>query len=125
MPIDYNSHQILIDETGGDQPLSQLGVGGKLDVPCISLLLRPDGSVRCRNEAFDLPDAVRKDIEELRPRDRGIEQEERARERQQTRTPLTAQDVRVPTSTAPVALFPAATRRWHWFRAFEGLSGTG
>ena len=60
--IDYNSHQILLDESGGDQPLSQVGVGGKLDVPALSLLLRKDGTVMLRNEAFDKTDPVRQDI---------------------------------------------------------------
>lgn len=61
-PIDYNSHQLLIDEAGGDQPVSQVGVNGKLEVPALTLLLSTDGSVSVRNEAYDLADAVRKDM---------------------------------------------------------------
>ncbi len=78
IPVDYNSHQLLIDETGGEQPLSQYGVGGKLDVPALSLLLRPDGSVMVRNEAFDVVDTVRKDMKSNY--DREIEESGKKRE---------------------------------------------
>ncbi len=62
--VDYNSHQLLLDQTGGDQPLSQVNVGGKLEVPAISLLLRPDGSVMVRDQSFDQHDTIRQDMED-------------------------------------------------------------
>ena len=39
-------------------------VGAPLDVPALSMMLRPDGSLMVRNEIFDYPDPVRKDIDE-------------------------------------------------------------
>jgi hypothetical protein len=63
--IDFNSHQLVLDVMGGDQPIPALGPGtaGKLPVPAISLVVRPDGTVVVRNQANDLHDQVRKDME--------------------------------------------------------------
>jgi len=62
--IDFNSHQLVLDVMGGDQPIPPLGPGtaGKLPVPALSLVVRPDGSVVVRNQANDLQDQVRKDM---------------------------------------------------------------
>ncbi|HMB08689.1 MAG TPA: hypothetical protein VKP69_33780 [Isosphaeraceae bacterium] len=62
MKIDFNSHEVVLDTTGGYQPLPPLGVGGApLAVPVTSLLVHPDGTVVLRNQADDLHDEVRKD----------------------------------------------------------------
>ncbi len=59
--IDYNSHQLMLDVTGGEQPLTPYQ-NGKIEIPVVTLLLRPDGSVVVRNQAFDVSDPVRKDM---------------------------------------------------------------
>jgi hypothetical protein len=77
--VDYNSRQILIDQTGGPEPISQVGAGGStLNIPSVSLLLRADGSVAVRNEAYDLPDQVRKDMDENYKRE--LKESDKARE---------------------------------------------
>jgi hypothetical protein len=63
--IDFNSHQFVLDVIGGDQPIPALGPGasgGRLAVPAVTLLVRPDGAVVVRNQASDLHDQVRKDM---------------------------------------------------------------
>jgi hypothetical protein len=63
--IDYTSHQVVLDVTGGDQPLPPVGAqGNRFEVPATTLLVRPDGSVVLRDQAVDAPDPTRKDIEE-------------------------------------------------------------
>lgn len=77
--VDYNSRQIVIDSTGGPQPISGVGANGApLDVPALSLMLRPDGSVMIRNQAFDYSDPVRKDIADNYKRE--LEESGKARE---------------------------------------------
>ncbi len=83
MLVDYNSHQVLLDQTGGDHPLQQVGVGGKLDVPAVSLLLRPDGTVMVRDQSFDLHDAIRQDMEDNY--DTELEESDKARENSNSR----------------------------------------
>jgi hypothetical protein len=62
--IDFNSHEIVLDTTGGTQPVPPLGAGNApLTVPATSLLVRPDGAVVLRNQADDLHDEVRKDTD--------------------------------------------------------------
>jgi hypothetical protein len=62
--IDFNSHEIVLDTTGGTQPVPPLGAGNApLTVPATSLLVRPDGVVVLRNQADDLHDEVRKDTD--------------------------------------------------------------
>jgi hypothetical protein len=69
--IDYNSHHIVVDTTGGLQPIAQVGAGGApLDVPALTILMRPDGLIAIRDETQDLPDPVRKDMEETYKRER-------------------------------------------------------
>jgi hypothetical protein len=61
--IDFNSHEIVLDTTGGMAPLPS-GVGnGAITMPSTSLLVRPDGAVVLRNQADDLYDEVRKDTD--------------------------------------------------------------
>ena len=63
--IDFNSKELVVDTAGGYQPIAPVGaVGAPLDVPALSMMLRPDGSLMVRNEIFDYPDPVRKDIDE-------------------------------------------------------------
>jgi hypothetical protein len=62
-PVDFNTHQIVLDAAGGQQPLPSGLAGGALDRPALTLLLRPDGSVLARSQAEDINNEVRKDIE--------------------------------------------------------------
>ena len=62
-PVDFNTHQIVLDAAGGQQSLPSGFAGGALDRPVLTLLLRPDGSVLARSEAEDINNEVRKDIE--------------------------------------------------------------
>jgi len=62
-PVDFNTHQIVLDAAGGQQPLPSGFAGGALDRPALTLLLRPDGSVLARSQAEDFNNEVRKDIE--------------------------------------------------------------
>ncbi len=62
-PVDFNTHQIVLDAAGGQQPLPSGFTGGALDRPALTLLLRSDGSVLARSEAEDVNNEVRKDIE--------------------------------------------------------------
>ena len=62
-PVDFNTHQIVLDAAGGQQALPPSLAGGALDRPALTLLLRNDGSVLARTEAEDVSNEVRKDIE--------------------------------------------------------------
>jgi hypothetical protein len=62
--IDFNSRDVVLDTGGGVKPLPPVGAsGGAFNVPALSLLVRPDGTVVLRNQAFDTHDEVRKDID--------------------------------------------------------------
>ena len=68
--VDYNSHQMVLDTSGGLKPIAQVGAtGAPLDVPATTLLMRSDGTILVRNESFDQPDAVRKDMAETYKRE--------------------------------------------------------
>ena len=71
MRIDFNSHQVVLDVMGGNQPIPPLGsgVGGRLEVPALSLVVRRDGAVVVRNQAQDVHDQVRKKIADNFSRD--------------------------------------------------------
>jgi hypothetical protein len=61
--VDFISRQLVLDSSGGSASIERLGASsGSIDVPVLSLLMRPDGSVVIRNEAQDKPDPVRRDI---------------------------------------------------------------
>ncbi len=61
--VDFVSHQIVLDVSGGKRPLPPLGVrGADFEIPALSLLVRPDGSVIVRNSAWDSKDEVRREI---------------------------------------------------------------
>jgi hypothetical protein len=66
--IDFNSHQLVLDlignkKTNGYQALPTGFVGPPIERPTVTLLLRPDGSVAVHNEADDLINEVRRDID--------------------------------------------------------------
>lgn len=64
-PIDFNSHQLVLDTMGGNQAIPPVGAGsGNLAVPAQSLVVNPDGSVVIRSQVNDLNDPVRKDMAE-------------------------------------------------------------
>ena len=61
--IDFNSHEVVLDTSGGDQLLPPIpGATGRVSVPVNALLVRADGSVILRSQSFDVNDEVRKDI---------------------------------------------------------------
>ena len=61
--IDFTTHQIVLDASGGGlQQLPRGMVGPAFERPVLTLLLRPDGSVAVHNEADDFANEVRKDI---------------------------------------------------------------
>ena len=62
-PVDFNTHQIVLDAAGGLQPLPPGFTGGAVERPALALLLRPDGSVLARAQPDDAANEVRKDIE--------------------------------------------------------------
>jgi hypothetical protein len=63
--IDFNSRQLVLDTAGGSKQIAPVGASGApLDMPALSLMLRPDGSVLLRSQASDVPDTVRKDMDE-------------------------------------------------------------
>jgi hypothetical protein len=63
-PVDFNSHQVVLDVMGGDQTIPPLGPGatGRLSVPALALVVRRDGAVVVRSQANDVHDQVRKDM---------------------------------------------------------------
>jgi hypothetical protein len=66
--IDFNSRQIVLDiignkKRGGYQDLPSGFVGPPIERPTIALLLRNDGSVAVHNEADDVVNEVRRDID--------------------------------------------------------------
>jgi hypothetical protein len=63
-PVDFNSHQVVLDVMGGDQPIPPLGpgTGNRLSVPALALVVRRDGAVVIRSQANDVHDQVRKDM---------------------------------------------------------------
>ena len=62
--IDFTSGDVVLDTAGGPRPLPAIGAtGAPFDVPALSLLVRPDGSVMVRTQAFDAYDEVRKDTD--------------------------------------------------------------
>jgi hypothetical protein len=63
-PVDFNSHQVVLDVMGGNQPIPPLGPGtaGQLTVPALALVVRRDGAVVIRSQVNDIHDQVRKDM---------------------------------------------------------------
>jgi hypothetical protein len=77
--VDFNSHQIVLDVLGGDQPIPPLGPGtaGRLMMPAVSLVMRPDGTVVVRSQARDLHDQIRKDMADNYSRELKAAEEEK------------------------------------------------
>jgi hypothetical protein len=76
--VDFNTRQIVLDVRGGLHPLPPGFLGGPLENPALTLLLRPDGSVLARSQADDFNDEVRKDIQ--RNYEREVRESSRKRE---------------------------------------------
>ena len=81
--IDFNSHQLVLDVMGGDQPIPPLGpgTGGRLSIPALSLVVRRDGAVVIRNQANDIHDQVRKDMADNFARDLKTAEEEKKKKK--------------------------------------------
>ena len=64
VPIDFTTHQIVLDLSGGGKPLMLPSgiIGPPIDRPALTTLLRPDGSIAVHVQADDEANEVRKDI---------------------------------------------------------------
>jgi hypothetical protein len=62
-PIDFYSHQVVLDTSGGNPRVPEALGRGTLEVPAVSLLVRPDGAVMLRTQMADVSDEVRKDMD--------------------------------------------------------------
>src|SRR5262249_38730780 len=73
-PIDFHSHQVVLDvfmpgqspatpDSGGYQQLPSGIVGTPVERPAMAVLLRPDGSIVVHNQADDQSNQFRADIE--------------------------------------------------------------
>jgi hypothetical protein len=62
--VDFNSHQIVLDALGGEKPVPRALDTGRFETPALSAVVRSDGTVVIRNQAFDATDEVRKNIDE-------------------------------------------------------------
>jgi len=62
--VDFNSHLVVLDVMGGTRPVPSEIDNSRFDVPALSLLVRPDGTVSVRNQVFDQTDEVRKSVDE-------------------------------------------------------------
>ncbi|WP_406699820.1 hypothetical protein V5E97_13320 [Singulisphaera sp. Ch08] len=67
--IDFTSRQVVLDAMGGARPLPKDIDNGRFEVPALSLVVRPDGSVAMKNQAFDEPNEVRKNVFETYKRE--------------------------------------------------------
>jgi hypothetical protein len=63
IPVDFNTREIVLDGSGGMQPLPPAFPGGAIERPTIALLLRPDGGVETHLQYDDVANEFRKDIE--------------------------------------------------------------
>ncbi|QEH36976.1 hypothetical protein OJF2_55610 [Aquisphaera giovannonii] len=61
--IDFNTHSIVLDTSGGLQSLPAGFSGGGVEKPALALVLRSDGSVAARAQFDDENDELRKDVE--------------------------------------------------------------
>jgi hypothetical protein len=76
--VDFNSHQIVLDATGGDQAIPRTLDVGRFETPATSMMVRADGTVVIRSQAFDQLDEVRKSTEESYKRE--VEESNKKRE---------------------------------------------
>jgi len=77
-PIDFTSSQVMFDSMGGSKPIPRDIDNGRFETPALALIVRPDGSVVARNQAYDEPDEVRITIAENYKREK--EESDKARE---------------------------------------------
>ncbi|MDX2035768.1 MAG: hypothetical protein SFX72_03895 [Isosphaeraceae bacterium] len=61
--VDFNSRNVVLDTLGGLRPVTPALGGGSFEVPIVSMLVRPDGTVTVRSQAFDVSDEVRADMD--------------------------------------------------------------
>jgi hypothetical protein len=82
-PIDFTTHQIVLDLSGGGKPLLLPAglVGPPIDRPVLATVLRPDGSIAVHGQPDDEANEVRKDMEANYHRE--IEQSSKKRENSQ------------------------------------------
>ncbi|SIN81018.1 hypothetical protein SAMN05444166_1010 [Singulisphaera sp. GP187] len=67
--IDFNSRQVVLDAMGGAKPVPKEIDNFRFEVPALSLVVRPDGSVAMKNQSFDEPNEVRKNVVETYKRE--------------------------------------------------------
>ena len=61
--IDFTTHQIVLDVSGGDMLLLPSGfIGTPIERPALAALFRPDGSIAVHSQSEDKANEVRKDI---------------------------------------------------------------
>ncbi|AGA29273.1 hypothetical protein [Singulisphaera acidiphila] len=78
--IDFNSRQVVLDAMGGSRPIPKEIDNSRFEVPALSLVVRPDGSVAMKNQAFDEPNEVRKNVLETYNREKAEASSNKARE---------------------------------------------
>ena len=62
--IDFNSRSFVLDATGGDLKIPDLGVERNLfSIPAMAMVVEPDGGVVLKNQSRDAADEVRKDMD--------------------------------------------------------------
>jgi len=76
--VDFNSQQIVLDALGGEKPVPRSLDNSRFDTPAVSMMVRADGVVVVRNQAFDQPDEVRKSIDDSYKRE--LEESNKVRE---------------------------------------------
>jgi len=76
--IDFTSRQVVLDAIGGSRRPARELDGAPFEVPVLSMVVRPDGSVAMKNQAFDLPNEVRRNVKETYKRE--LEESNKVRE---------------------------------------------
>jgi len=63
-PVDFNSHQVVLDTMGGPLPPSPaVKATAPFEMPALALVVRPDGAVAVHSQPADVLDDVRKDMD--------------------------------------------------------------
>ena len=64
--IDFTSHQLVVDTTGGRESLAALNIAGPaLEDPVRALVMRPDGTLVLRDQARDSVDGEMKEMKDI------------------------------------------------------------
>jgi len=64
--IDFTSHQLVVDTTGGSESLASLNITGPaLEDPARALVMRPDGTLVLRDQARDASDGEMKEMKDI------------------------------------------------------------